>query len=123
MSQLPLNKDEQEAEVFEPYGLQWVNTSIYDDDTYGAGHWTNGIHKIVPLFFDGYCEYDIYEVVGITNIDELSGMADGVQHGEPKLIYSASIDLNDKDYVYKLFVNLGLVVEPDFDDDDFEPVI
>jgi hypothetical protein len=62
-------------------------------------------------------------VVGITNIDELSGMADGVQHGEPKLIYSASIDLNDKDYVYKLFVNLGLVVEPDFDDDDFEPVI
>jgi hypothetical protein len=47
-------------------------------------------------------------------------MGESVQHESPKLVYSGSIDLMDRDYIYKLFVNLGIVIEPDYDDDDFE---
>ena len=112
-----INKDEMESEAFEPYGLEWQNTSIYDDDTYGAGHWKCHTHKIVPLFYDGYCEYDIYEIIGLTIKED---MGESVQHESPKLVYSGSIDLMDRDYIYKLFVNLGIVIEPDYDDDDFE---
>lgn len=121
MSLLPINKDEQEAEAFEPYGLKWVNTSIYDDETYGAGHWTNDLFKIVPIFFDGYCEYDIYEMYSVGTIDEVTQTANATEHAQPKLVYSSSIDLLDKEYIYKLFVNLGIVFEPDFDEDDLEP--
>lgn len=110
-------KNKDQAELFEAWGFNWVNTAIFDDTEDGAGHWFNGTHKIVPIDqLNGYWKFDIYHT---GNILEIEYGTDGSKKAKigyfnsPYLIYSGEIELQDKAWFETLLVNLAIIEELD----------
>jgi hypothetical protein len=125
MALADINKDKEEAAVFEDYGFKWVNTSLYDDESYGAGYWLSSTHKLIPIQHEDYIEFEIYETVMVNGDEVLDGdIKNIVKHEDDKLVYRGGIEIEDREFVYKLFLNLCIIFEePYWDDDDCEPVL
>jgi len=114
-------KEPQHAEAFEPYGLKWVNTSLFDDEQFAHGYWhAGGTHKVIPIYDkeQDYWEFDIFQYKRFLSADAETGDETFEVLSSPELVYSGGIDISDKEYVYKLLLNLDVIYE-----DDSEPFV
>lgn len=114
-------RPKEEIEEFEHYGFVWKNTSVYDDDYYGAGHWHSEIgYKIVPVdALDQVVEYTILQFGELQEYDYETGVGRVVRFPEGENVcYCGYLDLEDREFTFKLFQNLGITFELEKDEED-----
>lgn len=117
-------RPKEEIDIFEHYGFEWRDVSVFDDEHYGGGYWYVPYgFKIAPTLVedDDVYEYTIYQSARIEMLDE-EGMFKSVPFDEGEsVVYCGYLELEDKEFIYKLLLNIGAVIEP-FDVDD-EPTV